>query len=66
MCPLSSLFENTNRSPIVIPVVNVIGGKVTAKTVHADKQPSAEAKAASDQQRFQEMRARLLGQDQRD
>jgi ribonuclease J len=60
------LFEHTNRSPIVIPVVNIIGGKVTAKTVHADKQPSAETKAASDQQRFQEMRARLLGQDQRD
>ena len=60
------LFEHTSRSPIVIPVVNVIGGKVTAKTVHADQQPSAEAKVASDQQRFQEMRARLLGQDQRD
>jgi ribonuclease J len=59
------LFGHTGRSPIVIPVVNVIGGKVTAKTVHVHKQLSAEAKAASDQQRFQEMRARLLGQDQR-
>src|ERR1035438_9674054 len=29
------LFEQTQRSPIVIPVVNVIGGKVEAKTVHA-------------------------------
>ncbi len=60
------LFDHTGRSPIVIPVVNVIGGKVAAKTVHTDKQPSSEAKAASDRQRFQEMRARLLGQDQRD
>ena len=30
------LFEQTQRSPIVIPVVNVIGGKVEAQTVHAD------------------------------
>ncbi len=60
------LFDQTGRSPIVIPVVNIIGGKVEARTVHANKQPSAEAKAASDQKRFQEMRARLLGQDQRD
>ncbi len=60
------LFDQTGRSPIVIPVVNIIGGKVEARTVHANKQPSVEAKAASDQKRFQEMRARLLGQDQRD
>jgi ribonuclease J len=60
------LFDQTGRSPIVIPVVNVIGGKVMTKTVHAEKQPTAEAKAVDDQKRFQEMRARLLGQDQRD
>ena len=60
------LFDQTGRSPIVIPVVNIIGGKVAAKTVHSDKQPSAEAKAVSDQKRFQEMRARLLTSDQRD
>jgi ribonuclease J len=60
------LFNQTGRSPIVIPVVNVIGGKVAAKTVHTDKQPLAEAKAVADQKRFQEMRARLLNQDQRD
>lgn len=60
------LFDQTGRSPVVIPVVNVIGGKVSAKTIHADKQPSAEAKALADQKRFQEMRARLIGQDQRD
>lgn len=61
------LFEKTQRSPIVIPVVNVIGGKVEAKTVHANKQPQAvEDIAAEQQRRFQEMRARLLGQDQPD
>ena len=54
------LFEQTGRSPIVIPVVNIIGGKVATKTAPDNKQSSAEAKAASDQQRFQEMRARLL------
>lgn len=69
------LFEHTGRSPIVIPVVNVIGGKVEAKTVHANGdshgngQPQAkpaEDIAAEQQKRFQEMRARLLGQDQPD
>jgi ribonuclease J len=54
------LFDQTGRSPIVIPVVNVVGGKVGAKAAHADKQPSADAKVVSDQERFQEMRARLL------
>lgn len=60
------LYDQTGRSPVVIPVVNVIGGKVEAKTVHASKQPSAEERAIADQKRFQAMRARLLGQDQRD
>jgi ribonuclease J len=62
------LFEQTSRSPIVIPVVNVIGGKVEAKTVHASSKQSQSAEdiAAAQQQRFQEMRARLLGQDQPD
>lgn len=66
------LFEYTGRSPIVIPVVNVISGrtssgKVEAQTVHANKEPkSVEDQAAEQQKRFQEMRARLLGQDQTD
>ena len=54
------LFEQTGRSPIVIPVVNIIGSKVATKIAPGNKRPSAEAKAASDQQRFQEMRVRLL------
>ncbi len=63
------LFEQTQRSPIVIPVVNVVGSKGDIKTVHgsnvmpADKTP--EAMAAEQQQRFQRMRERLLGQDAR-
>ncbi|HUC90295.1 MAG TPA: ribonuclease J [Patescibacteria group bacterium] len=62
------LFEQTQRSPIVIPVVNVVGGKGDVKTVHssnpqADK--SSEALATEQQQRFQQMRERLLGQDAR-
>lgn len=54
------LFDQTGRSPIIIPVVNVIGGKAEARMVHTNKQSSAEAKAASDQKRFQKMRTRLL------
>jgi ribonuclease J len=69
------LFEQTGRSPIVIPVVNIIGGKqVTGNG--AGKQPKSAAKetvneptpeeiAAEQQRRFEEMRAKLLGQDAR-
>lgn len=65
------LFEQTQRSPIVIPVVNVIGGKGETKTVHAqtgnraEKEKSPEEVAVEQQQRFQRMRERLLGQDAR-
>jgi ribonuclease J len=61
------LYEYTQRSPIVIPVVNIIGGKVEAKTVHADKKqpPTDEEIARQQQKRFEEMRAKLLGQDAR-
>jgi ribonuclease J len=60
------LFEQTQRSPIVIPVVNVIGGKgEAAKTVHQSKTKSAEEIAAEQQARFQQMRERLLTQDAR-
>jgi ribonuclease J len=60
------LFEQTQRSPIVIPVVNVIGGKAEgAKTVHQGKTKTAEEIAAEQQARFQQMRERLLTQDAR-
>jgi ribonuclease J len=64
------LFEQTQRSPIVIPVVNVVGGKPA--NVEKPKQtngqqtpPTPEEIAAEQQRRFEEMRARLLGQDAR-
>jgi ribonuclease J len=59
------LFEHTGHSPIVIPVVNLVKGNVSTRTVHSNK-PSSEVQVHAQQQRFQEMRARLLGQDQRD
>jgi ribonuclease J len=67
------LFEQTQRSPIVIPVVNVIGGggggnKGESKPVPATNgQPeqSPQEIAADQQKRFQQMRERLLGQDAR-
>ena len=61
------LFEQTQRSPIVIPVVNVVGGKAeNVQTVHQNRTKTAEEIAVEQQRRFQEMRARLLGQDQPD
>jgi ribonuclease J len=66
------LFEQTGRSPIVIPVVNVIGGgggpKGEAKKQQNGKpQPelAPEQIAADQQKRFEQMRAKLLGQDAR-
>lgn len=68
------LFEKTGRSPIVIPVVNVIGGgggpRGDAKKGNAPGAPrqpekSPEQIAVEQQDRFQEMRAKLLGQDAR-
>ena len=59
------LFEHTSRSPIVIPVVNVIGAKGDVKTSVNGQSKSAEAIAAEQQRRFQEMRERLLTQDAR-
>ncbi len=81
------LYEHTGGSPIVIPVVNVIGGKPLAgknaqnpgkqeqqkgkeKTSQpevpaAPEPPTPEQIATEQQQRFAEMRAKLLGQDAR-
>jgi ribonuclease J len=64
------LFEHTGRSPIVIPVVNIIGGGGNKGGEnhgnHGNKEvksKTAEEIAAEQQRRFQEMRARLLTQD---
>jgi ribonuclease J len=74
------LFEQTGRSPIVIPVVNVIGGGGKPTGVQNNGQqkqqadgskpqpkaePTPEEIAAEQQRRFEEMRAKLLGQDAR-
>lgn len=59
------LFEQTQRSPIVIPVVNVIGGKGEVKTASGGRTQTGEEIAAEQEKRFQAMRARLLGQDAR-
>jgi ribonuclease J len=71
------LFEHTQRSPIVIPVVNVISGpnkqgggdpkkSGTSQPQQTGEEPkTAEQLAADQQKRFQEMRARLLTQDPR-
>ena len=66
------LYEKTGRSPIVIPVVNVVGGKNanTKKQNNADsskkqQSKSAEQEAAELQERFAKMRAKLLNQDLR-
>jgi ribonuclease J len=59
------LFEQTQRSPIVIPVVNVIGGKGEVKTVAGGRTKTGEEVAKEQEKRFQAMRARLLGTDAR-
>lgn len=73
------LFEHTGRSPIVIPVVNIISaggggkpqtgqGKQGQKPGQAGqpvKEKTPEEIAAEQQRRFEEMRARLLTQDAR-
>jgi ribonuclease J len=59
------LFEQTQRSPIVIPVVNVIGSKGEVKTSSNGHTKTSDDIAADQQKRFQEMRARLLTQDPR-
>lgn len=76
------LYEQTGGSPIVIPVVNIIGGgrpdggtkpgpnakqqNGGGKAIQEPQPPTPEQVAQTQQARFQEMRARLLGQDQRD
>lgn len=75
------LFEHTGGSPIVIPVVNIVGGGgkpngqpnqkpgTTAKPVIEQvvpPTPTPEEIAAEQQKRFEEMRHRLLGQQSRE
>jgi ribonuclease J len=66
------LYEQTQRSPIVIPVVNVIGARTEKQpkdgaptTESAPAQKSPEEIALEQQRRFAAMRQRLLNQDAR-
>lgn len=64
------LYEQTQRSPIVIPVVNVIGSRSekTNNGLHGQTgstQKSPEEVAMEQQQRFAQMRQQLLNQDAR-
>jgi ribonuclease J len=68
------LYEQTQRSPIVIPVINIIGGKNERSNNdnHAPKngrpqapEKSPEDRAREQQDRFAQMRQQLLGQDSR-
>jgi ribonuclease J len=71
------LYEQTQRSPIVIPVVNVIGGRVEKNNNNAsytngngttngdNAQKSTEEVALEQQRRFAQMRQKLLNQDAR-
>lgn len=67
------LFEQTGRSPIVIPVVNVVGGKSESRGANGTKnnskkveEKSPEQIAQEQQKRFEAMRAKLLNADQKD
>ncbi|OGL26452.1 hypothetical protein A3E49_01870 [Candidatus Saccharibacteria bacterium RIFCSPHIGHO2_12_FULL_49_19] len=65
------LYEQTQRSPIVIPVVNVIGGRpakqgtTTATNGEEVAKKTPEELALEQQRRFAQMRQRLLNQDAR-
>lgn len=65
------LYDQTQRSPIVIPVVNVIGGRpdkqstVTAANGESQQEKSSEEVALEQQRRFAQLRQRLLNQDAR-
>jgi ribonuclease J len=65
------LYEQTGRSPIVIPVVNVVGGKQGGQNQQGQRgqnnkpAQSPEQQAQEMQKRFATMRAKLLNQDAR-
>ncbi|MBI5357569.1 hypothetical protein HZB74_01850 [Candidatus Saccharibacteria bacterium] len=60
------LYDKTGRSPIVIPVVNVIGPRQNNSGQQNKKSaPTPEKQAEDLQKRFADMRTRLLNQDAR-
>ncbi len=60
------LYDRTQRSPIVIPVINVVGGS-SSKPINGKPAEQQDPQAIADDQakRFAQMRAQLLGQDAR-
>lgn len=66
------LFEKTQRSPIVIPVINVVGGKASATNTLQNtisngrsSEDIAKEEAIAQARRFAQLRQQLLGQDSR-
>jgi ribonuclease J len=62
------LYDRTQRSPIVIPVINVVGGssaKPNANGKQGGEQQDPQVVADDQAKRFAQMRAQLLGQDAR-
>ena len=64
------LFDKTQRSPIVIPVVNIVGGKAAAPTVKTttngrSAEEHAKEEAIAQARRFAQLRQQLLNQDAR-
>ncbi|MEX2014788.1 MAG: ribonuclease J [Candidatus Saccharimonadales bacterium] len=60
------LYDKTGRSPIVIPVVNVIGGaKPSQKSSQMPPRQNKQQEAEDLQKKFADMRSRLLNQDAR-
>ena len=59
------LYDQTGRSPIVIPVVNVVGGANKSSQSDKSAQASPQQQAEQMQKRFAEMRNKLLNQDAR-
>lgn len=51
------LFIQSKRVPLVIPIINVIGGQAVGKS---SQQSWVKPKAVNDQERYQEIRQRLL------
>lgn len=60
------LYDKTGRSPIVIPVINVIGGsKPNQKSSQMPPRQNKQQEAEDLQKKFADMRSRLLNQDAR-
>lgn len=61
------LYDKTQRSPIVIPVINVVGkgGTITTSSGVAKTEADGKEEAISQARRFAQMRQQLLNQDAR-